>query len=170
MYTIQSKASSQSGNNTHTHTHKIWRASTQIILTLIPSHCESWWALLLRSELPAFVTNKAGVWKLPWRSVRRRKASRAEGKSFFPRTITPSMSKRNPKRPFGNNWNTFSFKIYNIIINNIRHVTPNNLCNITFEEEQMLWATCKLHSKKVKKKSLAPILYILLLMWDNAPI
>ena len=140
-------------------------AGRQIILTLIPSHCESWRALLLRSELPAFVTNKAGTWKWPWRSVRRRKASRAEGKSFFPRTITPSMSKRNPKRPFGNNWNRFNFKSYN---NTIESLTSDMLLLLHArslkQEQQILWLG-ETHQKKAKKitntvKDIRPV-------WDN---
>ena len=95
------------------------KASTQsvinIVLTLIPSHCDNWWALLLRSELPALVTNRAGTWKLPLSSVKSSNASCAEGNSFFPRTITPSMSNRKPNRQFGNNWkrNMYVFWILN---------------------------------------------------------
>ena len=58
-------------------------------------------AFALRNELPALVTNKAGTWKLPCWSVNSWNASLAAGNSFFPLTITPSMSNRNPKRHFG---------------------------------------------------------------------
>lgn len=65
--------------------------------TCTPRMSESSTALVAGSLLPAFVTNTVGTRKRPTRSVSRLIASRAAGSTCFPRTNTPSMSKRNPK-------------------------------------------------------------------------
>lgn len=66
-------------------------------LTSIPSHSDNCSALLLLSLLPALVTKTVGTRKFPLSSTSFLKALGANGRIFFPLTMTPSMSKRKPK-------------------------------------------------------------------------
>lgn len=66
-------------------------------LTSTPNQSESCSAFFCRRVFPAFVTNKAGRRNFPFESVNNLNASAAFGSSFFPLTMTPSISKRNPK-------------------------------------------------------------------------
>ena len=66
------------------------------LYTSISSASDNCWALNLHKELPALVTNTVGTTKLPLQSVNSFIALLAAGITFFPRRITPSMSKRRP--------------------------------------------------------------------------
>lgn len=66
-------------------------------LTCSPSAWDSSRALAARRQLPALVRKTTGTLSRPSASDSLRKASRAAGTTWLPRTSTPSMSKRKPK-------------------------------------------------------------------------
>lgn len=70
-------------------------------LTGTPRMCESWSALVWRRQFPALVTNTTGTVNWPRESINFSKAFRAAGIGILPRTSTPSMSNRSPKRGCG---------------------------------------------------------------------
>lgn len=67
------------------------------LLTGTPSTWDSWSAFFWRRQSPALVTNTTGTKNWPWELTSFWKAVFAAGIGVFPRTSTPSMSKRNPK-------------------------------------------------------------------------
>ena len=67
-----------------------------VSLTSTSNQSESCRALFCRIVFPAFVTNTVGTQNFPFLSVSSLKACLEFGNTFFPRTSTPSMSKRSP--------------------------------------------------------------------------
>lgn len=72
----------------------------QHLNTSIFSQEESCFALSCLMAFPALVTNTVGTRNFPSESTSLLKHSNAEGNTFLPRTITPSISNNNPKAGF----------------------------------------------------------------------
>lgn len=72
----------------------------QYSYTSISSQEESCFALSCLMAFPAFVTNTVGIRNFPSESTSLLNDSNAEGNTFLPRTITPSISNNNPKAGF----------------------------------------------------------------------
>lgn len=68
--------------------------------TSISSQQDSCSAFSCLKAFPALVTNTVGIRNLPSESTSLLNDSNAEGNTFFPRTITPSISNNSPKAGF----------------------------------------------------------------------
>lgn len=69
----------------------------QLPHTSIPNQSDSWTALSCLKAFPALVRKTVGTLNFPFLSTSLWNACGANGSTFLPRTITPSISNRSPK-------------------------------------------------------------------------